>query len=136
DAAAELMHIGQAILVRLVNKDRIGVRNIEAAFDNRCRYEHVAIAPNETEHDLLKFIAGHLAMADADARLGHDLLDLLGNRVDVLHAIVDKEDLAVAVKFPKNRVADERGIEAGDPRLNRQPIARRRLQVADVANTE
>ena len=73
DAAAKLMQIGQAVAVGLVDEDRVGVGNIEPAFDDRRRQQHVELDVHEIEHHLFQLVLGHLAVADANARLGHDV---------------------------------------------------------------
>ena len=60
----------------------------------------------------------------------------IGDRLDVVHAVVDEIDLPVAVEFAQDRVPDQLVVPADDPRLDRQAFRRRRLQVADVADAE
>ena len=43
DAAAELVEIGEAEAVGAVDDDRVGVRDIEAALDDRRGDEHVGL---------------------------------------------------------------------------------------------
>ena len=56
--------------------------------------------------------------------------ELLGLRLDRLDPVVDVEHLAAAVELAQDRVADEARGRLGDPRLDRQPILRRRLDDA------
>ena len=74
DAAAKLVQVGQAVAVGLVDEDRVGVGNVEAAFDDRRRQQDVGLAADELEHHLFQLVLGHLAVADVDPGLGHDLL--------------------------------------------------------------
>ena len=51
--------------------------------------------------------------------------------LNVVDAVVDEVDLPAAVQLAQDRVADQVVAEPRDPRLDRQPIGRRRLQVRD-----
>ena len=48
DAAAELVHVGQAVLVGLMDEDRVGVGDVEPAFDDRRADQHVGFAGART----------------------------------------------------------------------------------------
>ena len=63
-------------------------------------------------------------------------LQLVGDVVDVVHAVVDEVDLPFAVQLAQDGVADQLRIEADDARLDGQPVLRRRFQVADVADAQ
>ena len=78
--------------------------------------------------------SGHLAVADDEPRVGQHPAELLGLRLDRLDAVVDVEDLAAAVELAQDRVADEAGGRLGDAGLDRQPVLRRRLDDAQVAD--
>ncbi len=69
-AAAQLVQIGEPEAVRAVDDDRIGIRNIEPALDDRRRDQHIGLPIHETLHHLLEFILVHLAVADLDPRAG------------------------------------------------------------------
>ena len=73
DAAAQLMQIGQAVAIGLVDEDRVGVGNVQPALDDRRGQQHVEAVVDEIDHHLFQLALGHLAVADGDAGLGHDL---------------------------------------------------------------
>ena len=64
-AAAKLVQVGQAVVVGLVDEDRVGVGNVQAALDDRRRQQDVERWAHEVEHHLLQLVLGHLAVADA-----------------------------------------------------------------------
>ena len=64
------------------------------------------------------------------------LLQLVGDVVNVVDAVVDEVDLPFAVELAQDGMADQLRIEADDARLDGQAVLRRRLQVADVANAQ
>ena len=79
---------------------------------------------DEVEHHCFQFVLGHLAVADRDARLGHDLPEPSGELLDVVDAVVDEIDLPAAVQLAQHRVADQLGVEARR-RGSRRPAGRR-----------
>ncbi len=69
-------------------------------------------------------------------RLGNDRLDQIGDGHDVVHAIVDEIDLAVAVKLAHDRPLDHLAVKSGDPRFDRLAVRRRSFEIGDVADTQ
>ena len=135
-AAAKLVQIGQPVAVGLVDEDRVGVGNVQAALDDRRGQQHVVAAVDETEHHLFQLVLVHLAVADGQPGLGHDLPQPPGEDFDVLDAVVDEEDLPAAVQFAQHGVADQLGIEASHAGFDGQAVLRRRFQVRDVAQPQ
>ena len=80
--------------------------------------------------------SGHLPMGNAEARLGDDRRQSIGDQVDVVDPVVDEEDLPVAVELANDRLADQFAVEAANAGLDRLPIARRRGQVGDIADSQ
>ena len=63
---------------------------------------------DESQHHLFQLVLGHLAVADADPRLGHDLAAAAGATAsNVVDAVVDEVNLPAAVQFAHDRVADQ-----------------------------
>ena len=55
---------------------------------------------HEVEHHALQLVLVHLAVADGEPRLGHELAQLLGHAASMsCDAVVDEEDLAAAVQL-------------------------------------
>ncbi len=133
DAAAQLVQIGQAVLIGIVDEDGVGVGNVQAAFDDRRGQQDVELVLDEIEHHLFQLPFAHLAVADADARFGHDLLQSPGNFFDVVYAIVNEERLTVAVQFAHDGMANQILVEAYDLRFHGQPLGGRRFQIRYVA---
>ena len=71
------------------------------------RDQDVELVADEAEHDLLEHLLVHLAVADAEARLRHELAQLVGEPVDVVDAVVDEVDLAAAVDLAQDHLADQ-----------------------------
>ena len=73
-------------------------------------------------------------MADDDARLGHELADALGERVDRVHAVVDEVDLPAALELGEDRLAHERVVPLRDECLDRLAVLGRRVHRRHVAD--
>ena len=104
-AAAQLVQVGQAVAVGVVDEDRVGVGNVEAAFDDRRRQQDIGLAAHEPQHHVFQLVLGHLAVADVDLCLGHDLGQPHRHGVDVVDAVVDEVNLPAAVQLAQDRVA-------------------------------
>ena len=87
----------------------------------------------EVEHHAFQVAFAHLAVRDAQRRLGHDVAQAGGHLVDRLHAVVHEEDLAAARQFLQDRRADQAGVEARHVGAYRLPVDRRGLDHAQVA---
>ena len=122
DTAAELVEIGQAVMIRLVDEDRVGVGDVEPALDDRRRQEDLRPPLDEVDHHVLELGLREPAVADADRGVGDELLDPVGHEVDVVDPIVDEEHLAAAGQFAVDGMADHRRIPSRHARLHGQPV--------------
>ena len=120
-AAAQLMQVGQPVAIGLVDEDRVGVGNVETALDDRRGQQQIELVIDEVEHHLLRVLPRPFARGRSDARLGHDSPQSRGQFLDVVHAVVDKENLPAAIQFAHHRVANQ----LGSNRATRVSIASR-----------
>jgi hypothetical protein len=116
DAAAQLVQLRQAELVGAVDDDGVGVGDVDARLDDGRAHQHVEALLVEVEHHLLQLALGHLAVGDADARLGHQLLQFALHALDALDLVVQEVDLAAARELALEGLAQQRAV----------PLARRR----------
>src|SRR5262249_12158239 len=84
---------------------------------------------------VLELFIGHLAVTNSDSRLRHEAVYQLGDREDSLDSIVNKEDLAAALKLELDRRADYWFRELHDMSLNRESVPRRCLDHRHIAKT-
>ena len=136
DAAAKLVELAEAVAVGAVDEDGVGERNVEAVLDDGGGDEHVVLVIHEGEHDSFEFAFAHLAVADDDARGGHQFLDVRGDFVDGLDAVVDEVDLAAALELELDGRADDLLVELGDHGLDGHAVLGRRLDDAHVAQAD
>ena len=127
------MQVAQPKLVGLVDQHRVGVGDVDARLDDRGGHEHVVGPVDEARHDVFQFLAVHLAVADANARVGHQPLDHARHFLDVAHPVVDEVGLASPAQFVGDGVADGLLVEAGQDGVHRVAVGRRRADDAQVA---
>ena len=136
NTAAQLIELRQAVPIRAVDDDGVGVRNVEAVLDDCRRQQDVVLPLDEAEHRALELVLGHLAVADDDLRVGHQALQQVTDREDRFHPVVDEIDLSAARHFVSHRARDDGRVELDDIRLDRESILRRRLDDRHVANAD
>ena len=113
DAATQLVELGQAETVGAVNDDSVDVGHIQARLDDGGADQHVGLAVGEGDHNVFEFGLGHLAVADGETGFGHQLLEFLGDVLDGTDAVVEEEDLSVALEFAQDGLADDVGAVLG-----------------------
>ena len=124
------MQLAEAEQVGAVDDERVHRRHVDAALDDRGADEHVVLALPEVEHDLLERALVHLAVGDRDARLGHELADVRGDVLDVLHPVVHEEHLALAQQLAADRLGDGAVVVLADVGEDRLAVGGRRVAAA------
>ena len=76
------MQLGQAEHVGAVHDQSVRVRNVEARFNDRRAHEHVELVVPKVDDHLFKLMLGEFAVCDAYPRLGHEFLNMGGDRGD------------------------------------------------------
>jgi len=84
----------------------IGVADVEAAFHDVGRQQHVELAVDEVLHGVLDRGRRQLAMRHGHADLGHQLAQLGRDRGEIFYARADIEALPAAILFAQQRLAD------------------------------
>ena len=133
DATAQLIELGKAETVGAVDDEGVGRGDVEPAFDDRGRQQHVIFAVVKGAHPLLDLGRGHLAMGGDRADLGDFLAQPLLDVGEVGDARDDVKALPAAIMFAQQRFADDDGIARGDIGADRQAIDRRRLDHRQLA---
>ena len=134
DAATQLMELAQAETVGMVDDQRVRIGDIKTGLDDCGTHEHVDVAMPEAADDLVELLLPHLAVGDADVRLGHQRVDLVGDGRDVLHTIVDIEHLAASQQFAAYGCGDLRILVGAHIGQHRQPVFGRGGERGHLAN--
>src|SRR5579863_2818791 len=114
DPAADLMQLGQAVHVGAVDDERVGVRDVQARFDDRGRDQHVVLPLPEVDHDLFQLVLVHLPVRHRDPRLRDQLSDLGRDPADRADPVVHEEHLAVAQQLTPDRGGHLPGVPGPD----------------------
>ena len=134
DAPAQLVELGEAEQVSAVDDEGVHGRQVEATLDDRRAHQDVVLVLVEAEDDALQPALIHLAVSNCDARLGNEVTHVLGDDVDVLHPVVDVEDLALAQQLAADRLRDRAVVVLADVGENRLTVFGRRVHQRKVAD--
>ncbi len=132
-AAAKLMQLSEPHVISPIDDDRICGRNVDAAFDDGRAHQQVEPAVIEVDHELLEIFFSHLPVADADAGLRDQLLDLAGHLVDGADFIVDEVNLSAAAQLAQCGLAQRWLVPFNDECLDREAFRRRRGDERQIA---
>ena len=132
DAPAQLIQIREAKLIRAIDNDRVCVRNIETAFDDRRANEHIYFPSDKSRHHRFEFVGVHLAVPDFNSGLRTKMHDPIAYPLDRRDAVVQKEDLPLPFQFAINRGANDPFIVRRHDRFDRQTIGRGSLDRGHV----
>ena len=125
-AALQLVHLGEAQTLGVLDDERVGVGVVDAALDDGGGHEHVQLAGGELLHHLLQLLLGHLPVGHADPRLPGGGMHAIDRLVDGAHAVGHVVHLAA----PRQLVADGGRYDVGIPlphvHLHGAPLVGRR----------
>ena len=116
--------------------NRIRVRNIAAALADGGADEDIDFAGDETRHDRFEFVRVHLSVSEFDPRPRTKLRNTIAHALDRLHAIVQKENLTLALELVIDRIANNPFVVTAYRCLDGQPIERRRLDRGHVFDSD
>ena len=133
DAAAQLVQLRQAELVGAADHDGVGAGHVDAGLDDGRAQQQVEALRDEVAHHLLELALAHLAVRHRDARLGHQLFEVLAPLLDRLDLVVQEVDLSAALQLAQHGLADQARALVAHEGLDRQPPLRRGGDHAQVA---
>ena len=107
DSALDLIHLGESEVLGVVDDDRIGIRDIDAVFNDRRTYEDIDFVARKLHHDIFDCFPVHTTMGDADPGIGNGDLQIAGNGCNVIDVVIEIEHLSVACQFLFNRIHDQ-----------------------------
>jgi hypothetical protein len=134
DPALQLVELGQAEALGVLDDERVGVRVVDPRLDDRGGDENVDLTGREALHHALQLVLGHLAVRDADPRLGHHLGHPSRGRIHRHHPVEHIVDLASALQLAPDGRLDEVVVELADVDLHREAVRRRRVDDRHVAH--
>ena len=136
DPPAQLVELGKSKAIGSLDDDGIAVRDIQTGFDDGGADENLKPAVDKLDHDLLKILFAHLAVADREAGLGNQPAQSGGHFVDGLDPVVEIKDLPATADLLPDHLCDEFFRIALDDGDYRPALGRRRLDHAEVPGTD
>jgi hypothetical protein len=115
--APQLVELGQAKAVRVVNHHGVGVGHIEPGLHDHGRDQDVHLAGHEAAHDLLQLVRRHLAVGHSDPGPRGQGAHLGSHGVDRLDPIVYREHLSAAIDLAGKGLFQKRvvpGLHEGE----------------------
>ena len=128
----QLIKLCQPKMVGPVDKDRVGVGNVQPVFDDRGGDQHIDFSFGKPYHHLLHLPLGHLPMSNRHHRLWHQMADPVGQDVNVAHPVVDHKNLPPAVQLTLDRLFDQDLVVFRQHRMDRLAFLGRRVDGAHV----
>ena len=129
------MQIRQAELLGVIDDNGVGIRNVDTAFDDTCRYQYVVFVVHEVENLLFQFFRFHLSVCYTDTGIGNFPFHQGFYLVDILNTVVDEENLSVTTHLEVDGFADDVRIEAFYFRLYRITVGRRCRNATQISSS-
>ena len=133
--APKLVQITEAKLMRIIDDHRIGVRNIQARFDDVGTNQYLVAAINKINEYPLQFLRLHLAVGHGYIYIGHQAAYQRSHICQALHPVVYKENLATTLNFVVDGILDQLFLKNAYFRMNRPPVRWRCTDNRQVAGS-
>ncbi len=134
DTAAQLVQLRKSQLVGAVHDDGVRRRYVDAAFNDGRAQQQIEATVVKIQHHLLEVALAHLAVGNADLRLGNDSGQLNRHAIDTGHIVVQEIHLPAALDLAQAGLPDDRRVPLADEGLDREPVRRRRADDRQVAH--
>ena len=133
DAATQLMQLGQTEFLGAVDEDGVGVRVVDAGFDDRRTQQQVGSLLGKVAHDTLQLTFVQLAVADHDARFRHQLGQFFAHVFDGVDLVVQEIYLAAALQLAQHGFANDAVRQPGNEGLDGEALLRRGSNHREIA---
>ena len=134
-AAADLVQLRKTQPVRVLDDERVDVRDIDARLDDRRADQYLHVAVCHRLHHVAELFFVHLPVRHGDLGLRNAVLEPCGALVDRLHAVVQVIHLPAARKLPPDSLVQYALLMLEHERLHRITVLRRLFDGRHVAQT-
>ncbi len=114
DAPAQLIKLCQTKHVGPMDDHGVGVRNINARFNDVGCQQQIKFTVGKVGHDLFKVTCAHLAMRHVKLDFRHKVFKFLGNPTQFVDPWADIENLAATMAFAQDGLAHDNRIVGRD----------------------
>jgi hypothetical protein len=98
-STSQLVEIGKTVSIGPIDEDGVGIRNIDATFDDGGGEKKMELALLKSVKDLFDFFGIHLSMDDTDLESRDQVEELLALLFECSHPVVDEKDLPFSSPF-------------------------------------
>ena len=126
------MQFGKSEGIRTLNYHRVGIRDVNARFNDGRADKDVDAPFNELLHDILQLNSAHLSVRHRDAGIRSQTAYAVSALFDGIHTVVNVEDLSAAAEFPGKSGGDKGILLLGDYGMDRQTLHRSRCNRAQI----
>ena len=134
DATSQLVQIRKAVSIRLIDENGIGIGDVETTFDDRGGDEDIRAPLHKSDHRRFHRIFVHLSMHDVDRCFRNQCVNFVGNRLDIVNAVMNEIDLAISIQLTNDCRTNQFTVPAAYPSLYGHAILRRSFKIRDIAN--
>ena len=135
DSTAQLMQLRQTEVIRPLDDNGVGSRDIDPGFDNGGTNQHVETLMMEIIHHPFQFALAHLPVTDGDPRFWYQFCQSFGGFLNVFHIIVEIINLPPAQNFAQDRLPYHQTIVLTNKGFNCQTTGWRRGNNRQIAHS-
>ena len=110
--APELVKIRKPVTIGVVDEDRIGVGDVESAFNDRRGNQDVELAGDKVGHNIFEVPFIHLPVPISKGGFGDERFKLLLHQVNVIDSVVNEKSLAITAKLSQNSITNHFVVKA------------------------
>ena len=129
------MEITQSKVLRLIDNDSVGIRNINTTFDDCSCQEYIIVVVDKIQNNLLQLCRFHLSMSNRYTAIRDMTFDHRFQFRQVRNPVIDKEDLTVAAHLKIDGIRYHFFIKSMHFGLNRIAVGWRSRNHTQVACT-
>ena len=130
------MQVAQTETLRPVHDHRVGIRNVDAVFDDGRGKQDVIVPVDELQDLGFQFLGFHLAVRHTDFRLRADAVQGIAHGKDVIDPVVHEIHLSAALDFPGDDIGQVLFVETDDFRGDGDTVGRRGIDDREIARTQ
>ena len=128
------MQVAQTKILRLIDNDGVGIRDVNSTLNNRRGQQYIIIVIDKVEDNLFQLFRLHLSVPDTYPAIRYIPQNHRLQFHQILNAVVHKENLPVAAHFKIDSFGYNFLIECMYFRLNRVTVGRRCLNDRQVSS--
>ena len=132
----QLIELGQAEPVRILDDHRIGVRDVQSGLNDRGRYQDVNIPVDKVIHNVFQLALPHLSVGIGHRRVRQKTGKAPGHIRNVTDPVIDIVNLSAPGELPLDRLTDHLVAVFDHISLDGHPVLGRLLQHTHIPDPD